>query len=233
MANSNESDLNDRRDGRIAAERLDGMKLPDGTDSSAPHQPSHGGQLSLLLNFKRRRSMGEQINAKAFLAELANPPDPEVIIDLAFAEFLDAEARNEPGVDERLCAEFPEVQNELHQQIQFHRALQHSTENCETLTRTTRDGFSETANDHHDEGHEADSPLRLSIPGLSLRKVLGRGGMGVVYLAHQSRLNRNVAVKLLLGGALASNIHRDRFRAEAQAAAALRHPNIVQIDEVG
>lgn len=63
--------------------------------------------------------------------------------------------------------------------------------------------------------------------------VLGRGGMGEVYKAHDESLGRFVALKIMRGPSLDDEVARERFVREAQAAGGLRHPNIVTVYDLG
>jgi len=66
-----------------------------------------------------------------------------------------------------------------------------------------------------------------------IRSLLGKGGMGEVYLAEDLRLRRNVALKILPAVVAANQDRMRRFEQEAQVAAALNHPNIAHIYEIG
>ncbi len=74
---------------------------------------------------------------------------------------------------------------------------------------------------------------RRIFPQLEILECLGRGGMGVVYKARQKSLNRLVALKLLAPERASDPQFAARFAKEAQALAALNHPNIVTIHDFG
>src|SRR5574342_753009 len=79
------------------------------------------------------------------------------------------------------------------------------------------------------QGHDRDTLLHALQPRYALERPLGRGGMGVVYLATDVRLDRLVAIKVLPPDRAVRPGARARFLREARTAARMSHPNIVPI----
>ena len=71
------------------------------------------------------------------------------------------------------------------------------------------------------------------IAGYRLEEQIGRGGMAVVFRAHEARLDRNVALKILAPGLAADDAFRKRFIRESRIAAAVDHPNIIPVFDAG
>jgi len=88
-----------------------------------------------------------------------------------------------------------------------------------------------SAENYPSEASRTATPTRIGE--YEILEVLGRGGMGTVYKAHQKQLNRIVALKTIRSGEFASEDQIERFEAEASALAKLQHPGIVPIFEFG
>src|SRR4029434_3675344 len=79
----------------------------------------------------------------------------------------------------------------------------------------------------------ASLPPDTRIDRYEIRSLLGKGGMGEVYLAEDMRLHRKVALKILPATVASNHDRMRRFEQEAAAAAALNHPHIAHIYEIG
>src|SRR6185503_7811734 len=80
---------------------------------------------------------------------------------------------------------------------------------------------------------EHESLKGQAVGPYQLLELLGRGGMGEVYLAHDPRLNRRVALKLLPAAIVDNGERVRRFEQEARATSAISHPNVAHIYEIG
>jgi tRNA A-37 threonylcarbamoyl transferase component Bud32 len=125
---------------------------------------------------------------------------------------------------EELCAECPELVEELRKRIQALAAVERVLDVGET--QPMLDGPPSFA-----LGLAGSS--RPTIAGYEILEELGRGGMGVVYKARQLGLDRIVALKTILPRGTKRDEQTRRFLQEAKAMALLQHPGVVQIHEIG
>ncbi len=137
------------------------------------------------------------------------------------ADVTDAICRGEIVDLERTCAQYPDLAGELRRLWGTVLVTDAAASNDEGTSppRTTRQWKS--------------LALPTVVGDYELIEELGRGGMGVVFRARQISLDREVAVKMILRGRLASESDLTRFLAEASATARLKHPHIVPVYEAG
>ncbi len=131
--------------------------------------------------------------------------------------------------DKTVIADHPDLMPELGERLQALRAA----ERARAIAGDTswRDAPSARGGSQNAFG---DQPLPFdSFHGYEIREVAGRGGMGVVYRAMQIATNREVAIKVMYEGPLASSQHHARFEREARILAQLKHPNIVTVHDTG
>jgi Protein kinase domain len=167
----------------------------------------------------RRWRAGHGLPAETYLGAFPTlAASPEDALVLVWGEvLLRFQAGAAPGLDE-YRARFPQHADALALQFDLQGHLVTSSE-APTLAP---------------HWPAADVGPRLPpLPGYEILEEIARGGMGVVFKARQTSLDRTVGLKMLLAGQMASAEEARRFRTEAEAAAHLDHPNIVPIYEVG
>jgi WD40 repeat protein len=170
-----------------------------------------------LLDEQRARwERGEPVPVEDYLRRYPElHADREAVVDLIYQEVLLA---GEQGRVLRLsdCTRrFPHYEAELKDQFDLHRVLE---------SPSVRGPLPVT-------GERA--PVWPVIRGYEIQSELGGGGMGVVYLAYDPRLKRQVAIKVVRGGGRARKEELARFHTEAEAIARLQHPHIAHVYEVG
>ncbi|MGB7347772.1 MAG: serine/threonine-protein kinase [Pirellulaceae bacterium] len=183
---------------------------------------------------------------------MSESPASDDQLDEAFAAYLRSCDTGEIGSREEFLAQFPDLADDLKQLMEAADMIGGMTQPGISMdTPMQTDGGAETisvsAAGADESGLDPAATLPMANrpkgdPGptlpfdlgdYQLLEVLGRGGMGVVYLAKQNHLDRMVAVKMIRSGILAGADEVRRFYTEAQAAARLHHPGIVSVHQFG
>ena len=170
----------------------------------------------------------------AFLARVAEADRPAVLRELVGLELEYRLRAGEPARVEECLGQFPALGTEPAGVLGL-VALEFRVR-LDCAERVTVAEYLERFPTLRDTLPALLGPLRrgpAEVPGYEILNELGRGGMGVVYRARHLRLNRLVALKMILAGSHAGPAERDRLRAEAEAIARLHHPGVVQVYEAG
>ncbi len=145
----------------------------------------------------------------------------EKTIEEAVQQFVDAQLQGQkPNIDE-FVKQYPEIEDKLRQRI---RNLQKIDSLFDSLVQADESDFEDTVTGGELVGQKVGS--------FEIVEMIGRGGMGVVYLARDTKLKRSVAVKSMPVELQADSTARTRFRREAELLASLNHPNIAAIYEI-
>jgi len=142
-------------------------------------------------------------------------------IEEAMEQFVDSQLwEQEPNVDE-FVKQYPEFEHQIRKRI---RKIQKIHALFDSLVQADESDFEDAA-----AGQEL---VGEKLGGFEIVEVIGSGGMGVVYLAHDTKLDRSVAVKSIPAKLADDSTARMRFHREAKLLASLNHPNIAVIHEI-
>lgn len=170
---------------------------------------------SLCDDYEKKLRAGEKVEIKDFLVKV-----PDVPSDRLFCELLRMD------LEFRIQTDSDSSANSLKQE--YHQRYPDCTQEIEWVW-----GEVQPVLDKMEQDKQLPNRVPDRIGSFELLEKIGQGAMGVVFRARDVKLKRHVALKLMRSSVAANENEQQRFQLEAEAAARLRHPNIVQIFDVG
>ncbi|WP_372895364.1 protein kinase [Stieleria sp.] len=164
------------------------------------------------------------------MAETSDKQDRDEAFDRVVHEYYRLIENGESVPRHVFINRHKKFEQELHSFFADLDLLDQAVENCEL---TSDEAINAT---QVSQLKQSAVPPNASIRYIGEYLILGevaRGGMGIVFKARQESLRRTVALKMILSGRLANDAQVERFRREARSAAALKHPHIVGVHEIG
>jgi serine/threonine protein kinase len=142
-------------------------------------------------------------------------------IEEAVQQFVDAQLQGrQPDIDD-FVKQYPDIEHQIRKRIQ-------NIEKIDTLF----DSILQVGENDFKDTVMNDNLIGRKVGSFEIVKVIGRGGMGVVYLANDTKLDRSVAIKSIPAKLAKDSTARMRFQREAKILASLNHPNIAIIYDI-
>jgi serine/threonine protein kinase/WD40 repeat protein len=178
----------------------------------------------IKIDLERRWQRGHPVGVEFYMdsyPELGSRGGPP--LELVEAEVTVRAQLGAPADETELCGRFPELREQIGRLLRTRPSRQE-------LLRTPGPGDGPST-----ASPSTDAPRELSgaFGRYHISRTLGQGGMGTVYLANDTQLGRPVALKVPHAFSAKDAVARERFRREGRAAAALDHPNLCRVYDVG
>ena len=175
--------------------------------------------LAVLVSedFRYRRQSGQDCQVESYFQTFPQLQEESAAVDLIYVEYLLREESGETPTEQEYAERFPDHEEAIRRQLQLHQLLM----------------VQSAAGDLATEPATVPNASSPTIEGFDVLEIVGHGAMGVVYKARDLKLNRVVAIKMLLTGQHASEKEKRQFQREAEAAARLQHRHVVSVYQVG